>query len=594
MKESFEHADGEAGLNKPSLIKKALEKVGMASALLASMAGGAEAQVRPADDVFAAGSLPKVTRQYKPTQTVRGDRYVGLANLDNTLALETKDIGQDVSLAIQHNIKRPESLAELGKMLLEPVSVSLSFPYGKDNLVAMVRTRIGYEDGETQVIDVEIPYRYAQKFDTADPKDREKMKEQAMDDARKLFDKILTNVSGLSFFKREAGQHHREFSAPLTEVDSMKVEGFASPESTDGVNLGDVRNQGLSKLRAENAAATIRELFKEKNIGVEEITFQGEGEDALSAEELKRLAEEAVKLDLSNINSPQNTKVLKIIKDYNAGSITEDSALKLLDEVVGGKRKVAVHLEINNEKKVFVLPLPLLLAAWPIIRKISSVVDDWRGGGSWEGFPHHFIRSQDPTRPTEEVARIATDGSIERINVERVTLEANRFFNNYGRISDPDHSFFIVSSSNTNDLETADVYRQVAQQRGFNVIRPGNTNPQHRNIGEDDLAGGFVRVIDSLSVDPGQSQEDLYNREFKNLIRLLNFGQRKISQSAEQNPSQPHVSILAFGEDDTVQHALRRYFNQPSLGNLEVIDFKTMRNPRRARARFRGRTKKVR
>ncbi len=579
--------EGHEKPKKQSLIKKALKKIGMVGALVASLTAGAEAQKKPVDDPFATESLHRVSRQYKPTEIVSGHRYRGLTNLDDAIALGT-DRGSDVSLAIQHNIKRPESFADIGKMIVEPVSVSLSFPYGKDNLVAKVKTRLGYKDGETQIVDIEIPYRYAQKFDTANPKNQEEMKKQAMEDAQKLFDKIMTSVFGPSFFKKEAVEHHREFSSPLTQVNSMHVEGYASPESTQGVNLDDIRNQKLSKLRAENATETIRELFKRENVGVENVTFHGGGEEALSQDELKRLASEAVKIDLSDPSDSQSSQVLKIIKEYNNGSITEESALKLLDETVGSKRKVAVHLEVNEEKKVLIIPLPLLLFLWPAIKKLVDKYrefEDRRKYKSSKRLPHSFIRSED------HIPEIATDGEVKFKDNETINSEAGKFFAGYTHRSD---SFFIVSSDDQYDLETANIYRQVAQRQGLEVVKP-----EHSRGDVDDQTGGYIRIIKSLSTDPEKTQEEMYEREFKNLIRLLNFGEKKIKENEDEQKSDVSpktIHILAFGHGDLVQHALSKYFSRWKypMARLEVIQMSGTKNPNKAKVKYRLDTKKIR
>ncbi len=508
----------------------------LAAALgLISSVGGVMAQEKKADDPFAKESRPKITREYKETKSVQGENYVGATNIDNVVGL-TGNTERDVSVALQHNIKMPESLADLGKMLLEPLSVSISFPYGPDNIVAKVRTMLGYEGGETQIVDIEIPYRYAEKFDTADPQNREKMKEQAMQDAEQLFDKILTTTFGLSFFKKEAEEHHREFSSPITKVNEMGVKGYASPETTAAVNMKDIRNQKLSKLRAENATEIISELFKEKNIGVDEIYFQGEGEAALSPEELKKLAAESVQLNIADPSDPESSKVLQIIQEYNDGQIVEEEARKLLEETVGSKRKVAVHMEINEEKKILVLPVPALLLLGYALRKISNA---WRGRGGGD-LPHSFVRAEDPRRPRVRVPRLTREGRLEHVEMERLTLEANRFFRHYFPETD---SFFLVSGEEEDSLETANAYRLAAERRDLEVIRPEHTRNER-----DDITGGFVRVLNNLSVAEGSSPEDLYNREFKNLIRLLNFGERRIQEARTTEPGTKRSQILAFGQ----------------------------------------------
>lgn len=406
-----------------------------------------------------------------------------------------------------------------------------------------------------------------------------------MQDAEKLLEKISTDVFGLSFFQKSAEEHHREFSAPITKVNALDVEGFASPESTDGVNLQDIRNQKLSKLRGENAAKTIRELFKDKNIGVDEVTFHGSGEKALSQEELKQLSNEAVILDLSNPKDPQSVRVLEIIKEYNDGKITEESALKILEDTIGSKRKVAVHLELDEEKKILVLPIPLILGVPWLIKKMGEF-DDWRRLRSAKGLPHSFIRTEDPSKPTVRIPQVGPSGVISHIDVGRLEIEAQRFFNSYNPQFD---RFFMVSSDDTNDLETANAYRLTAENGGFDVIRPDHTRGDVNNITD-----GFVRVIKSLNVDPNKNTQQLYEREFKNLIKLLNFGEERITENLAGNPDRRQIHILAFGQEPTVIEALNRFFREQGINNLEVIGLAGTNRPTRARANFRGKTRRIR
>ena len=137
-------------------------------------------------------------------------------------------------------------------------------------------------------------------------------------------------------------------------------------------------------------------------------------------------------------------------------------------------------------------------------------------------------------------------------------------------------------------MQTANVYRQVAQQRGFTIIRPEHTRNE-----SDDLTDGYIRVINSLSVDPEKSTKELYDREFKNLIRLLNFGENKIKAGEKENPMQGQIHILAFGQEATVIHALNKYFERDGMRNLEVIDLAGKKNPKKARARFRWKAKNI-
>jgi hypothetical protein len=203
-----------------------------------------------------------------------------------------------------------------------------------------------------------------------------------------------------------------------------------------------------------------------------------------------------------------------------------------------------------------------------------------------DGLPHSFIRAEDPEKPTVRVPHITREGGIAHEEMERLSLEANKFFGSYNPKYD---SFFMVSGSEEDSLETANAYRLAAERKGLEVIRPEHTRNE-----DDSLTGGFVRVLDNLTVDEGKSTEDLYNREFKNLIRLLNFGERKIEQARfdAENPHRKHVHILAFGQNETMVFALNKFFKEKGMDNLEVIDFGGTNNPRKARAEFHEKIKR--
>jgi len=571
----------ETRTTKDNILKKALQRLGLAAALFGATASPSEAQ--KTNETASKESLPKITRTVKDMDVVAGRSYGAIQNLPNVIG-GSANASNDVDVMIQHNIKRPESLSEFGKMLVEPISVSISFPYGKDHAVAKIKTWMFGEESKTQIVDINIPYRYAETFDKADPKDVEEMKKQATEDAEKLFDSIMTEIFGLSFFKNETLQNHEENGSPITKVNKMSVEGFASPESTDGVNLDDKRNLSLSELRAENAANTIREIFAGRNIAVDDISFHGSGEEKLAQDELEKLAGEAVRLDLSDEREPLTAQVLDIITKYNNGELNNDSATELLNELVGNKRKVILHMEIDEQEKILVLPLPLLLIA---LLKLSKHVDFSRlfnKNGSYTAPPkHRFIRSEDPTRPEVETldgieiknfskeTRRHMEGSITK--TERLSAEAEKFMMSYSK---DNTVFFIVSSNDPNDLETANAYRLAAQKKDIRILKPKNPRGDR-----EDITDGYVRVIKTLGPTPNKTEEEAYVDDFEKIVRLVDFGgltakkiEHRMQKRGELDKYQ-EIIILAFGEGEVLEHALNRYFptKTSSIRNLEVIKF---------------------
>jgi len=575
MKENFDAPDNSKSLQehietpptkKQGVLKKALQRFGLVAALFGAATGVVEAQKKP-EETISTESLPKITRVVKDVDATSGRTYGAIKNMPNILG-GTANLDQDVSVMLQHNLKKPESLSEFGKMLVEPVSISLSFPYGKDHAVAKVKALMfGEGASKTQVVDIHVPYEYAEQFDKADPKDREEMKRQVTEDTKKMFDSIIANIFGLSFFKGETLENHKEVGSSITKADRALVEGLSSAESTTGINLNDPKNTKLSGLRAEDGAYIASEIFVDRNIGVDDISFYGSGEASLAEEELEKLAKEAVRLDLSDKNSPITEQVLAIVTKYNDGELNDEAATKLLDELIGSKRKIIIHMELAEQKKILVLPLPLLLFA---LAALSRNIDfkDALGLNKIKHKPflkHSFIKSEDPSRPTIKLE----DGT----EVDRLTFEAERFMMSY---SEKWVTFFIVSSNNPNDLETANAYRLAAQRKGIRVLKPKNPRGD-----SEDATDGYVRVIKSLEPTPEKTEEEAYVDDFGKMAHLVDFGEAKVlrsqtemRRSGELDENQ-QIIILAFGEGDAMEHALDRYYptkNSPTK-NLEVIKF---------------------
>ena len=229
---------------------------------------------------------------------------------------------------------------------------------------------------------------------------------------------------------------------------------------------------------------------------------------------------------------------------------------------------------------------------------------------------------QQAVNPEEQI----TPDLLEK-GIEMAQKAAEKFFDGLN----PETDFLFFGSSNeARALETADIYRQVALERGFNVIRPEHV----RGKLAEEIGGGDIRVIENLSLnidnnligmvfnpksnvgeinwdavdeetkkrwvqaraiidadDKGswgansfyhsaeikkifpeiESAEDKYNRKFKNLTRLARFGIEKAKESGIKG----NVKILAFGHEDYIGYALDKYFSDHEIANCETISIKT-------------------
>ena len=193
---------------------------------------------------------------------------------------------------------------------------------------------------------------------------------------------------------------------------------------------------------------------------------------------------------------------------------------------------------------------------------------------------------------------------------------------------DPEHdALFFASSNEARAIETADVYRRVAKEKGFEVIKPEHT----RSTYADELGEGEIRVLQNLSLnientilagvfnpdsqqnpkftekldsetqekytkaraiinqhDYGnfgenffhyskeiqnifpeiESSNDLFESQFQHLLRLAQFGINKSNTSGISK----HIKILAFGHENYMSYALNKYFGDHEIKNCETID----------------------
>ncbi|MEK7584560.1 MAG: hypothetical protein AAB490_04920 [Patescibacteria group bacterium] len=290
-------------------------------------------------------TIEKINRELDTARIVLGEQYVGVEN-------------DREGIFLRHNIHMPESLADLGKMFAEPVSLSFKFPYKQDTWPGRFMSG---DDEKPFVFSVDIPYEYAQDFKKASPEDKAAMEQEMEQNARELLERILPTVTGFSFFKEQVEEdmaaHNR------THITEVAIDGFASPEAQDSVGRHDPRNQKLSELRAENAAHVIQKLFDARGVEADEMNYRGLGELQFADREREQLLEDAYSLHIGSESDPQEKALLELIRQYNDGGITKEDARERLDEIVGSKRKVAVSIAADERTGVLVLPVPLLLGA---------------------------------------------------------------------------------------------------------------------------------------------------------------------------------------------------------------------------------------
>lgn len=349
---------------KPTLLEKLRRlpkavKGGIGTLLLATEISAAEAAFRKPEQAEPTKKEYKVVQQLEkapaPPISIRfeGDHAI----------VE----GDDLGFFVKHNFKFPESVADVGKMFLEPLSFGVKFKLGEKG--ALAAKIITGAEGQPFVFEAEVPYEYARDFKKASPVDRKKMEEDMEHKAKELIDNILPTVVGLSFYKKDVREIGRQGSVEINEV---TIDGFASPESDRGIDTSDPRNKVLSEMRAENAANVLQRLFQKKGIDVGEIKYRGVGEAHLLPEEHDKLLEDAYEINLG-VDGLEDEVMLELVKKYNRGEIASSEVKENLDRIIGDKRKVAISVETNERSYVLILPLPIfLIAGMSLLKKLSS------------------------------------------------------------------------------------------------------------------------------------------------------------------------------------------------------------------------------
>lgn len=206
--------------------------------------------------------------------------------------------------------------------------------------------------------------------------------------------------------------------------------------------------------------------------------------------------------------------------------------------------------------------------------------------------------------------------------VELAKRASEKFFDG---LNPGEDALFFVSSNEARAVETANIYRQTAHQRGFEVLKP----IQSRSVLSDEIAEGEVRVMKNLAIrssgvidsifqspakrvpinwaaiDPeikkrfyeaskiieaddkgsfggnllAHSEEvkkffpeiatakEQFAMQFRNLVRLAKFGLNK----AGEVDTKKNVRILAFGHENYLMYALEKYFQEEGIKNCETI-----------------------
>ena len=251
------------------------------------------------------------------------------------------------------------------------------------------------------------------------------------------------------------------------------------------------------------------------------------------------------------------------------------------------------------------------------------------------------IKSEDPQAAVDYDKQVTPD--MPEAGIELAKNKAVEFF----KTLDPEtDAIFFVSSNEARALETANIYREEARKQGFEIIKPEHI----RNNLADEIGKGEIRAVNTLSLnidnallgsvfnpdkylgeinweaidqetkkkwdkareiinsdDKGswggnfhhhseeiqkifpeiKSAKNLYERQFKNVLKLVNFGMDKI----EKANINKNVKIIGFGHENYLTYALDKYFKDHSMDYCEAIEFDVDEGG--IKAKFRDQEKRI-
>jgi len=237
------------------------------------------------------------------------------------------------------------------------------------------------------------------------------------------------------------------------------------------------------------------------------------------------------------------------------------------------------------------------------------------------------LDSENPQNPVHANEQDFTTDLTEKGKHE-ARLQADKFFENFDPTKD---TFFFVSSDFVRAAETARIYLDVAEEKGFEVIAPNKPGDKTvENVGDgkikhlqnlslkidnalvdqlfnhktdylklaqergvsfdDDLVGRWKQARKIIEEDnKGTWSEnwrfhsdeikaivpeittarEMFDTQFKNLTRLMEFGKKKIEES--NNPKK--IRVLAFTHENLFTHWLSERWGESGLNLGESVSF---------------------
>jgi len=255
------------------------------------------------------------------------------------------------------------------------------------------------------------------------------------------------------------------------------------------------------------------------------------------------------------------------------------------------------------------------------VRKAVSKADIYFIRHSKSGYKTYAIteQSQNPRAAFDPEHQVTPDLTEEGVKFAKE--KADEFFQGLDPAKD---KLFFVSSNEARAFETANVYREIAHARGFEVIKPDTSG----GALVEQIGGGEIKTIENLSLNPkdtlvfnifipekllrpinwsavdGEFKEkwetareiiknddqgsyganlhkhseaikkifpevkttqELHDKQFKNLLRLAKWAEKKFKMKENK------IKVVAFGHENYILQALDEYLQERGINNCETI-----------------------
>lgn len=239
--------------------------------------------------------------------------------------------------------------------------------------------------GETDSLQVRLPYTYSRLFDTAQALRPEDLNRVSAAIDSQVREQLSNQLRGLGFTKSAYLAQHPDYDRRADgQLTSLRTVGEASPEGpakygaesipgisddgSPGFQEEFSENTGLAYRRAVNLDTAVRRKLKELGVsGVDSIPQSLEGRQGqFTPAQIERL----LHLSASFPGKTPRAQVFSLVQAYNDGAIADPAVNAELAGILYGGRAATSYAEVDgrSESKT-IIPLPLALVPFLFLRR---------------------------------------------------------------------------------------------------------------------------------------------------------------------------------------------------------------------------------